>query len=100
MLNCTCVRTAQRKVAKALDLGLGNVRPRGDGFEIRVVGDPGICEGAAGIGYKRYTDREPDVIILGPPDAKLEDTDRRHWLTSGSIMHVASGLYVSAAYTR
>jgi hypothetical protein len=55
---------------------------------------------AAGVGYRSYRDREPDVIVLGPPDTKLTDTDRRHWLTSASIMHVASGLFISAAYTR
>jgi hypothetical protein len=55
---------------------------------------------AAGAGYRSYRDREPDVVVLGPPATKLSDTDRHHWLTSASVMHVASGLFVSAAYTR
>ena len=55
---------------------------------------------AAGLGYRWYSDREPDVIVLGPPDSRLRDTDRRHWLSSASLMHIASGLYVPAAYTR
>ena len=55
---------------------------------------------AAGAGHRWYGDREPDVLVVGPPDSKLRDTDRRQWLTSGSVMHVATGLYVSAAYTR
>ena len=55
---------------------------------------------AAGIGYRRYEDREPDVVVFGPPDRKLRDTDRRHWLTSASAMHVASGLFLNGAYTR
>jgi predicted porin len=55
---------------------------------------------AAGVGYRRYQDREPDVAVLGPPGDKLADTDRRHWLSSASLMHLASGLFISAAYTR
>lgn len=54
---------------------------------------------AAGVGYRWYADREPDVLVIGPPDRKLEDTERRHLLASASIMHVASGLFVSGAYT-
>ena len=55
---------------------------------------------AAAGGHRWYGDREPDVLVIGPPDTKLRDTDRRQWLTSASVMHVATGLYVSAAYTR
>jgi predicted porin len=55
---------------------------------------------AAGVGYRTYRDREPDVVVFGPPDTKLDDTDRRHWLTSASIMHLASGLFISGSYTR
>jgi porin-like protein len=54
---------------------------------------------AAGVGYRWYFDREPDILVVGPPGNKLTDTDRRHWLTSASIMHVATGLFVSGAYT-
>jgi predicted porin len=55
---------------------------------------------AAGAGYRSYRDREPDVAVFGPPDSQLSDTDRHHWLASASIMHVASGLFVSGAHTR
>jgi predicted porin len=54
---------------------------------------------AAGIGYRWFEDREPDVLVIGPPDHKLNDTGRRQLLTSASIMHVATGLFVSGAYT-
>jgi len=59
---------------------------------------------AAGAGYRVFRDREPDILLtapnFGPPDRQLADTDRRQFLTSASIMHVASGLFLSAAYTR
>jgi predicted porin len=55
---------------------------------------------AAGAGYRRYEDREPDIALLGPPGRQLDDTERSHWLTSASIMHIASGLFISGAYTR
>jgi predicted porin len=54
---------------------------------------------AAGVGYRRYQDREPDVAVLGPPGSQVGDTDRSHWLASASIMHLASGLFLSSAYT-
>src|SRR5262249_37749259 len=55
---------------------------------------------AAGLGYRWYLDREPDVPFPAElPTGRLSDTDRRQWLSSASVMHVASGLYVSAAYT-
>lgn len=54
---------------------------------------------AAGAGYRNYQDREPDVLVFGPPDRELEDTERHHWMASGSVMHVASGLFLSGAYT-
>ncbi len=54
---------------------------------------------AAGVGYRWYYDREPDVILVGPPTSQLRDTGRRHWLASASVMHTASGLFVSGAYT-
>src|SRR5262245_17305862 len=53
---------------------------------------------AAGGGFRRYLDREPDVIVIGPPDGKLHDTDRHHWLTSASILHLGTGLFVSGSY--
>jgi len=56
---------------------------------------------AAGVGHRWYLDREPDVPVpAAAPTGALQDTDRRQWLTSASIMHVASGLFVSGAYTR
>lgn len=55
---------------------------------------------AGGLGYRWYDDREPDILVLGPPDRQLDDTDRRHWLTSGSLMHVASGLFVAGTWTQ
>lgn len=56
---------------------------------------------AAAVGYRWYKDREPDVPFPSVlPFDKLSDTDRRHWLSSASVMHIATGLYVSAAYTR
>jgi hypothetical protein len=53
---------------------------------------------AAGIGYRWFEDREPDRIVLGPPDARLDDTHRRQWLASGSVMHTAHGLFVSGTW--
>jgi hypothetical protein len=55
---------------------------------------------AGGVGYRWYEDREPDQIVLGPPDTKRRDTDRRHWLASWSTMHVATGLFVSGTWTQ
>jgi len=55
---------------------------------------------AAGVGYRRYDDREPDQIVLGPPSSKFDDTDRRHWLSSASIMHVATGLFLSGSWAQ
>jgi predicted porin len=54
---------------------------------------------AAGAGYRRYQDREPDVPVLGPPGDQLGDTDRSHWLASASVLHVHSGLFLSGTYT-
>jgi predicted porin len=54
---------------------------------------------AAGVGYRWFYDREPDVLVVGPPAEKLADTGRRQWLASGSVMHIATGLFVSGAYT-
>jgi len=55
---------------------------------------------AAGAGYRRYSDREPDVLVVGPPDHKLADTNRQHWLSSASLMHIATGLFVSGSWTQ
>jgi predicted porin len=58
---------------------------------------------AAGIGYRRYDDREPDLLVspvVGYPDFRLDDTERRHFLSSASVMHTATGLFVSVAYLR
>jgi hypothetical protein len=54
---------------------------------------------AAGVGYRIYRDREPDVPFpAAQPIDRFADTDRRHWLSSASVMHVATGLFVSGAY--
>jgi hypothetical protein len=54
---------------------------------------------AAGVGYRVFRDREPDVPFpLVQPIDRRADTDRRQWLTSASIMHVPTGLFVSGAY--
>jgi hypothetical protein len=53
---------------------------------------------AAGVGYRWYDDREPDILLVGPPGRKLDDTHRRHWLSSASAMHLATGLFVSGAW--
>jgi hypothetical protein len=56
---------------------------------------------AAGVGYRWFGDREPDIPVpLTAPTDRLSDTDRRQWLTSASIMHVATGLFVSGAFTQ
>jgi hypothetical protein len=56
---------------------------------------------AAAAGRRWYIDREPDVPVPAlAPTTKLRDTDTRHWLSSASVMHIATGLYVSAAFTQ
>jgi predicted porin len=56
---------------------------------------------AAGVGYRWFLDQEPDVPVpLVAPTDRLSDTDRRQWLTSASIMHVPTGLFVSGAFTQ
>jgi predicted porin len=55
---------------------------------------------AAGLGHRWFEDREPDILVVGPPDHKLADTDRRQWLSSASLMHIATGLFVSGAWTQ
>jgi hypothetical protein len=60
---------------------------------------------AAGLGYRWYGDREPDVPIpllpaTAPKTDRLADTDRRQWLSSASIMHVATGLFVSGTWNQ
>jgi len=53
---------------------------------------------AAGVGYRWYDDREPDVLVIGPPDRRLDDTHRRQLLSSASVMHIATGLFVSGTW--
>jgi hypothetical protein len=57
---------------------------------------------AAGLGYRWFGDREPDIPIPGPapifPFDKLENTDRRQWITSASVMHVPTGLFASGSF--
>jgi hypothetical protein len=58
---------------------------------------------AAGVGYRRYDDREPDfptpvLPLVAPKTGQLDDTDRRAWLASGSVMHVATGIFVSGTW--
>jgi predicted porin len=56
---------------------------------------------AAGIGYRRFHDQEPDVLVGFPLFPRpLHDTDRRGLLTSGSIMHTATGLFLSGTLSR
>jgi hypothetical protein len=60
---------------------------------------------AAGLGYRWYGDREPDVPIpllpaTAPKTDRLADTDRRQWLSSASIMHIATGLFVSGTWNQ
>jgi hypothetical protein len=54
---------------------------------------------AGGAGYRRITDVEPDIPFpsVGPIDS-VADTDRREWLASGSVMHIATGLFASGAW--
>jgi predicted porin len=55
---------------------------------------------AAGVGYRVFRDREPDLPFPTAAAAidKFSDTDRRQWLASASIMHQPTGLFVSGAY--
>jgi hypothetical protein len=53
---------------------------------------------AAGVGYRSYKDQEADALVVGPPSSDLSNTDRRQTLASGSVMHVASGLYVTGSW--
>jgi hypothetical protein len=56
---------------------------------------------AAGLGYRRYDDREPDLATPLAPLAKfgrLDDTDRRAWISSASVMHIATGFFVSGSW--
>jgi hypothetical protein len=55
---------------------------------------------AAGAGYRWYDDREPDILLVGPPGDRLDDTHRRHILSSASVMHVATGLFVSGTWNQ
>ena len=55
---------------------------------------------AAGLGHRWYSDREPDILVAGPPGNNLSDTQRRHWLSSASLMHIATGLFLSGSWTQ
>jgi hypothetical protein len=55
---------------------------------------------AAGAGYRWYDDREPDILLAGPPGDRLDDTHRRHILSSASVMHIATGLFVSGTWNQ
>jgi hypothetical protein len=66
---------------------------------LRYGGEFGGIRIAAGVGYRVFQDREPDVPFPAvQPTGRLADTDRRQWLTSASIMHAPTGLFVSGAY--
>jgi hypothetical protein len=57
---------------------------------------------AAGVGYRRFEDREPDIPTpllptTSPKSGKLDDTDRRQWIGSASLMHIPTGLFVSGS---
>jgi hypothetical protein len=65
---------------------------------LRYGGEYGGFRVAAGVGYRSYRDQEADVLVVGPPDSDLSNTDRRMTLASGSIMHVTSGLYVTGSW--
>jgi hypothetical protein len=71
---------------------------------VRYAGEHHGFRVAAGIGYRRYNDQEPDAIFPGEfvesPPLVLHDTDRRHLLSSASLMHTATGLFVSGTYNR
>ena len=60
---------------------------------------------AAGVGYRWYDDREPDFATpltpaTAPKSGQLDDTHRRHWLSSASVMHIATGLFVSGTWNQ
>jgi hypothetical protein len=67
---------------------------------LRWAGEIGSFRVAAGAGYRIFRDREPDLGFPpgGPFIDKFGDTDRRQFLTSASILHVPTGLFVSGAY--
>jgi hypothetical protein len=55
---------------------------------------------AGAVGYRRIQDQEADTFNL-PPGASTGPTANTHremWLGSGSILHVATGLFVNAAF--
>jgi hypothetical protein len=56
---------------------------------------------AAGLGYRWYDDREPDIpfpFLPNAPTRALDDTHRQQWLSSASLMHIATGLFVSGTW--
>ena len=67
---------------------------------LRYAGEFGGFRVAAGVGHRVFRDREPDLgfPLGGPFINKFGDTDRRQWLTSASVMHLPTGLFLSGAY--
>jgi hypothetical protein len=67
---------------------------------LRWAGEIGAFRVAAGAGYRIFRDRESDLGFPpgGPFIDRFADTDRRQFLTSASILHVPTGLFVSGAY--
>jgi hypothetical protein len=69
-------------------------------FALRYAGEIGAFRIAAGVGYRILRDQEPDAGFPpgGPFIDRLDNTDRRQWLSSASVMHVPTGLFVSGAF--
>jgi hypothetical protein len=66
---------------------------------LRYAGELYGFQVAAGGGYRWLEDREPDIPVpLAAPTTSLRDTDRRQWLASASVMHLATGLFASGAF--
>ncbi|MFZ1106616.1 MAG: hypothetical protein WAN86_27765 [Hyphomicrobiaceae bacterium] len=67
---------------------------------VRYAGEIHSFRVAAGVGYRVFRDREPDLPFPSAAAAidRFADTDRRQWLASASIMHVPTGLFISGAY--
>jgi hypothetical protein len=67
---------------------------------VRYSGELGPFRVAAGLGYRVFRDREPDLPYPSAAAAvgRFADTDRRQWLGSASVMHVPTGLFIAGAY--
>jgi hypothetical protein len=56
---------------------------------------------AAGLGYRWFRDREHLGFPPGGPFFdRVDDTRRQQWLSSASIMHIATGLFVSGTWNQ